>query len=214
MHNQLPTILFAGPSLTEKSRRFCQEKGIILLPPAKRGDIHKLLDDGFIGKIILADGVFHQVIAVGHAELRHAIEMKCEVVGLSSMGAIRAYEMRFLGMVGYGKVYEYFFKMDDFQDDEMALFHLPAPHFHAITEPMVHFRYCVDCLIEENLINKEVGANLISSLKSYYYGDRTLSLFFELLGSKTSLNIEQVKNNFQQYRIKSKDLELYLDAEI
>ena len=65
-----------------------------------------------------------------------AIEQGWTVFGLCSMGAIRAYELRNFGMKGVGKVYQRFFQMEDFQDDELALFHEPVFPF---TLPFVNF---------------------------------------------------------------------------
>ena len=76
-------------------------------------DILKLLKQEFEGNIVIVDGIFQQVIAVGHAEIREALEKGIDILGMSSMGAIRAYEMRDLGMKGYGKVYDWFFRMED-----------------------------------------------------------------------------------------------------
>src|SRR5579862_9150728 len=110
-------ILFAGPSLYPAGRMLTVPPGVQVLPPAQRGDIAALCRTSVPGVCVLADGLFHQCAAVGHAELRMALQSGWAVWGLASMGAIRAYEMRAMGVRGFGRVYEMFQSDGDFQDD-------------------------------------------------------------------------------------------------
>src|SRR4051795_13634825 len=92
-------ILFAGPSMPGSLRL---PEGATVLPPVRRGDVPALLRDRRPGALAIADGLFHQSLAVGHVEIRDALDAGWQVWGLSSMGAIRACEMRYLGMRGCG----------------------------------------------------------------------------------------------------------------
>ncbi len=74
---------------------------IIVLPPVKRGDVEKLISEREPGAMAIVDGLFQQCLSVGHAEIRSAVAAGWQVWGLSSMGAIRAYEMRNMGVRGY-----------------------------------------------------------------------------------------------------------------
>ena len=203
------TVLYAGPSLNDISRKLIQENNIRLLPPIERHQIPKL-SEGFQGTIIIADGVFRQNLAVGHAEIRHAITRGIRIWGLSSMGAIRAYEMQTLGMRGYGKVFDWFQKEEDFQDDEVALLHSPVPPYASASEPLVHFRECLIDLIEKKSINQNIADLIIGHLKNLFFGDRTMDLFFQLLEQHKCSNIRLIKKEFNKYRIKEIDLELFL----
>ena len=204
------TKLFAGPSLTPSAKEQAEILDIDIQPPIQRGDLPRLLDSGFCGTIVIADGLFYRKIPVGHIEIREAINAGCTVYGLSSMGAIRAYEMRNLGMIGFGKVYEYFFKLDDFQDDEMALLHAPVPPYLALSEPLVHFRYCLDILLNEKLISSTQKAAILKILKNMYFGKRTLKQFLNLLSQQGFTQTKIVEDNFENYRIKQQDLFLFL----
>ena len=134
-------FLFAGPSLLDSNSRQLDTSFVRLKPPAKRGDIDLLLnEEDAAGTIILADGRFHSELAVGHSELRRAIRAGWEIWGVSSMGAIRACEMRSTGMKGFGVIYGFFMDDPDFADDEVALLHIPDPPYHAVSEPLVHTR--------------------------------------------------------------------------
>lgn len=181
--------------------------GISLRAPVQRDDIYKLLRENFRGRIVIIDGIFQQVLAVGHKEILAAIEDGCQVYGLSSMGAIRAYEMRNHGMVGYGQVYQYFLEDEDFQDDEVALLHEPDPPYRTVSEPLVHFRACIADLIDRRILPAAQGRRIIAQLKDHYFGERTYQLFSDLLHTTASLDADQVIPDFEPYRLKKRDVE-------
>ncbi|MGI9550584.1 MAG: TfuA-like protein, partial [Aurantibacter sp.] len=159
------TIIYAGPSLTAQTIQLINTSGFRLLPPIKRTDLTELVNEKFSGNIIIADGIFQQVLAVGHKEIIKTIEAGSCVYGVSSLGAIRAYELRHYGMKGFGKVYSRFLESEDFQDDEVALLHESGPPYRYISEPLVHFRECIDHLVKEDKIVTEDGIAIISHLK-------------------------------------------------
>ncbi len=207
-------IIFAGPSLNATSKLLIQNLGLHLLPPVQRHDIDALVEQDFKGTIIIVDGMFREVLAVGHAEIRTAIEKGVQVFGISSMGAIRAYEMRHLGMKNFGQVYNWFFKMDDFQDDEVSLLHAPAPYYFSISEPLVHCRECVLDLVATKKLSAESGEQVIETLKALYFGERTLDLFFSLLAEVSAIDLAALKANFDRFRIKQIDLVNFLEQKI
>lgn len=207
-------ILYAGPSLTARSKQIIAELDIDLRPPVKRREIQYLTESGYRGVIAIVDGVFNQSAAVGHAEIRKAIQHGCTVYGLSSMGAIRAWEMRNLGMIGYGRVYSYFESMDDFQDDEMALLHGPGPDYFNFSEPMVHFRYCIDQLRESQQIDYQTADAILIKIKNRYFGERSTNLFVDALNDHGIVNTGAIIDNFEKYRIKSLDLITFLEETV
>lgn len=207
-------IVFGGPSLTKRSKALISKYELTLLPPVQRTDITNLLKAGYKGGLIIADGLFHQVLAVGHAEIRTAIQSGCTVFGLSSMGAIRAYEMESLGMIGYGQVFEWFKKEEDFQDDEVALLHSPAPQYIAVTEPLVHFRTCVQSLIEQQKLSATDGTRIVEQLKGVYYGERFREKFYEYLKQVSDIDVQQLAKTFDKYRIKQLDLVHFLENKV
>lgn len=214
MAPQLPTVIFAGPSLNDRSRFLIKNLDLDLKKPVRRHDIPHLLETGFQGNIILVDGVFQQDLAVGHAEIREALSKNCKVYGLSSIGAIRAYEMRHMGMHGFGEVYSFFEREEDFQDDEVALLHFPLPPFTPLCEPLVHCRVCVDDLIAKDVFSTEAGLQIIHRLKERYFGERTLDLFFELISQQNSkFDLSSLRQAFDQYRIKQIDLVRFLESQ-
>lgn len=207
-------VIFVGPTAAglpdpEWPRRL----GFEVRPPVRRGDVRLLLPES-PGVLVIVDGVFHHALAVGHVELRNAVNRRWNVWGLSSMGAIRAYEMRFMGVRGFGRVYDLFCRCGDFQDDEVALIHEQAPPHRPLTEPLVHLRLALSGLRDDGLLNAAVAAEVAEVLKGLYFGERTLSRLFAELGCRVEPGalsaIRARLEPFSKFRVKSLDLERFL----
>ena len=206
-------FLFVGPTAfgvcTEKLSSSHQIK---VLPPVRRGDIDELVQiNPNPGEIIIVDGTFHSYPSVSHKEIRNAIDRDWVVVGLSSMGAIRAAELEMFGMQGYGSVFEKYRSDPDFDDDEVTLIHgACSPYIH-VSEPMIHFRNAIDYLYRKEQIDEKKRDLIIANLKERWYGYRTMRLFKEELrrASISADVIDYVLNNFEQFRCKSSDFKKY-----
>lgn len=205
-------LIFVGPSLSPRAQELIAQHQLAVQPPVCRGDIDRLMGSGFLGTLIMVDGRFKEVLAVGHAEIRHALEKGCSVYGLSSMGAIRAYEMETLGMQGFGKVFQYFKKEEDFQDDEVALLHGQSPFFYTFSEPLVHFRECVKEYVGNGQLSKEAGQVIIATLKEQYFGKRTMDQFCTLMAQHGGITTEEIPRDFDRFRIKQQDLIHFLEV--
>jgi hypothetical protein len=215
-NEQRPKYVFAGPTLfgTTIANSLAAE-GFEIFPPAVRGDIDRLADRT-PAIIVLIDGRFHQALAVGHAEIRRALAEGCDVWGLSSMGAIRAHEMTALGMRGYGRIFNYFRAVDDFQDDEVALLHSPEPPFNPITEPLVHYRHWLAHLESSGAISRDVALSVLIELKGRWFGDRTtaaaLSLVRRLGGHAAGIAARTSALEFGPFRVKTQDVHDFVTA--
>jgi hypothetical protein len=157
--------------------------------------------------------LFHQCLAVGHAEIRSAVATGWQVWGLSSMGAIRAYEMRAMGVRGYGRVYDLFSKFEDFRDDEVALIHELRPSYRPLSEPLVHIRFWLRELVRMDVLVKRQARRLIDRLMSLWYADRTLSvvrsMVIELVPDRVD-EVDRTLANFDRFRVKCHDLNDFL----
>jgi hypothetical protein len=203
-------IVFAGPSLPATS---VVAAGVSIRPPAQRGEIEALVDGAPAGIVALADGVFHQTLAVGHAELRTAVARGWQVWGLSSLGAIRACEMRSMGVRGYGAVYQQFVDDETFSDDEVALLHGPEPPYRAVSEPLIHLRLALQALVESRVLTAAERARLLRQLKQMWYGDRTLGLVRQAvlrMHPTAGAALDDWLAGFARYRVKTLDLERFL----
>ena len=211
MHDTPPRrYLFVGPTLHRGlavKLRF-ELDDFTVLPPAKRGDVERLLGAP-PGVIVLVDGYFHlHNLAVGHAELRDALEAGWQVWGLSSMGAIRAAEMRTLGMRGSGRVYQHYVDDPRFRDDEVALLHQPDPPYRTFSEPLVHIRAWLAAMVEAGALTAERRDELVGTLMPMWFGDRTRELLDSLVGP----DLAGWTARLDEFQLKSIDLAEFLTA--
>ncbi len=209
--------IFVGPSSYGLDLSdFKSDPNLHFLPPVKRGDIERLVEKESPSYIAIVDGQFQECLAVAHKEIRDAIEYGWHIFGLSSMGAVRAYEMRCAGMHGYGKIYEEFSLHEDFRDDEVALLHSPMPPYFPASEPLVHIRQALNDLHQRGILSHKSRVKILSHLLEQWFGDRTLeklrSLLFEETGVKYKEIIDNCLGEFQEYRIKNHDLKSFLES--
>lgn len=208
-------VIFVGPSLADIPPRRMSDLALQVRPPAKRGDVAAVTRTRRPGVLVLVDGVFQNALSVGHAELREALNLGWEVWGLSSMGAIRAREMHVLGMRGWGRVFETFMAPGDFQDDEVALLHGAEKPYVALSEPLIHLRAATAHLAEIGILSPSAADQILAGLKSLWYGQRTLSLFFAIVERTVSASAapaaKDALRNFDQFRLKSHDLRQFLE---
>jgi hypothetical protein len=215
---EAPRVLFAGPTLSAlRDRDAAVRAGFQVLPPARRGDVLALLQRE-PGILVLVDGLFHLSLAVGHAELRRAIGGGWKVWGLCSMGAIRAYELRTLGMRGFGRIYDHFLADQDFQDDEVAQLHSPAPEYVAVTEPMIHLRYFLQGLDASEIIKHSEAQQIAGELKALWYGNRSLEVLISLIHRFSGATAAAVARSwlvdFDRFSVKTHDLHAFLQESI
>lgn len=202
--------MFAGPTFCGRDELLSEAgQSAEIRPPVQRRDVERLVAAHPPGVVILVDGYFQQCLSVGHAEIRAAVSAGWSVWGLSSLGAIRAYEMRDLGVKGYGRVYQSFYEHSDFRDDEVALIHEPNPPYRSVSEPLVHIRFFLRQLVSLELLTAALEERILANLMSMWFGYRTLGLLrsnlFELAPQNVAA-IETVLANFQPFRVKHHDL--------
>jgi hypothetical protein len=115
-------LVYLGPSLP-----LIQAKSMlpfaVYKPPCKQGDIVSDLVNENPSRIILIDGCFSQNLSPWHKEIVYALQYPGvkAVYGASSMGALRAAELDYLGMIGIGRIYEFYRDGVTEDDAEVAL---------------------------------------------------------------------------------------------
>ena len=179
--------------------------GFEIHPPARRGSMEDCI--GNTSTIVLVDGVFHSEPSVGHAEIRECIQNGIQVYGCSSMGAIRAFEMRKLGMIGFGLVYENFCERgQDFTDDEVTQIHLNKESSYAsLSEPLVNLRHFINFRFASSGGNQEKARELIHKFKQLYFGDRTLERYVRALSNLLDETPDEITRDFKRQRVKQRD---------
>ena len=168
------TLLFAGPTTWGLPPALLAQAGVRLLPPVRRdGVARQVAANTEPGVMIICDGIFHVAPAVSHRELCDAIDAGWQVWGVSSLGAIRAHELRHDGMRGFGEVFAMFERFDDFNDDEMCLLHCPEPPYFPVTEPLVNLRHALERRGRELGVSEASARAVIAALRALWFGDRT-----------------------------------------
>jgi TfuA protein len=200
-------VVFTGPSLHPD-----RAKALIsatILPPIKRGDLERVsgLKPTVVGII---DGEFYQSLAVSPKEILPLLETGVTVYGASSMGALRAVELRYCGMIGVGRVYRLFRSGVLDADDEVALAYSPST-YEAVSEPLVNTRYVLRAAAHRGMLTRAQAAEIIARLKGLYFPERTrhmlLSIVSELSGRDGALRMRQFLDT-EAPNVKEDDAEL------
>lgn len=172
-----PLAVFLGPSLPlYKAERILRAN---YYPPVRLGDIYRLLATG-VSTIVIIDGVFHNMTPVWQREIVAALDRGIKVIGASSMGALRAAELDRLGMVGVGRIYEWYRDGVIDGDDEVALLHAEAAlGYQAISEPLVNIRHNLALAVERGILAQRQADELIALAKCRYFGERSYHMLLQ-----------------------------------
>ena len=167
-----PPLVFLGPTLPQP------EAAALLpacfLPPVRRGDIYRALADGYT-TLVLIDGEFHGSPSVWQREIADALAEGAMVHGASSMGAIRAAELHTFGMIGHGKIFEWYRDGVIVADDEVALIYGPPElGYPALSEPLVNIRATLQAATPEVIAPQERD-ELIAYIQGCYFLERSFA---------------------------------------
>ncbi len=179
------TLIFLGPSLNVDEARAIYPEGHFL-SPVKCGDIFQAMRLK-PKRIAIIDGIFEQTAAVWHKEILFALEKGVQVIGASSMGALRAAELSDFKMQGVGEVFQLFHTNELVDDDEVAVLHMPAQSQHEpISDAMVSVRATLKAALQKAIIAEDFSQSLELSIKAQHYRERNLKQALENLKTKES----------------------------
>lgn len=169
------TIVYAGPSVAHCAVDTLLER-FEVRPPIRRGDLPQLLatsvDGDPVGCVAIIDGELAQSLSVSVTEIRDALQAGVDIVGASSMGALRAVECAVLGMRGVGWVYKQYRDGAIEADDEVALLFDPGTGV-PLTVPLVNVRWGAQCLVGVGSLSAAVGQELVTTAASLHFTERT-----------------------------------------
>lgn len=168
MDNQ-KIVVFTGTSISHSEARSLLDA--TYMPPIFRGNIDEVLRKGY-SVIGIIDGIFFNKAAVAHKEIIRALEAGVTVVGGSSMGALRASELDVHGMIGVGKIYEWYRDGIIEDDDEVAVATNPDT-FKPVSVPMVNIRETLKAASRKGLLNSDACMELAGIAKKTPYGQRS-----------------------------------------
>jgi hypothetical protein len=167
----MSVYVFLGPSLSAARARelFAAE----LLPPVQQGDVLRLLSKR-PKAIGIVDGYFEIIPAVWHKEILLALAEGVHVFGASSMGALRAAELHAFGMVGVGKVFEWFRDQILTGDDEVAVAHASEEFgYRSLSDALVDIRDACEAAVEVGVLSEELADQLTQISKDMYFAERS-----------------------------------------
>jgi hypothetical protein len=162
-------IVFAGPSVAPALR---PEGPFEWLPPAKTGDLARLLHDP-PSRLCLIDGLFDSCPAPWHKELLMLMSRGTLIFGAASMGALRAAELSEFGMIGIGIIYRAYAEGRLCGDDEVALIHATERLGWApLTVPMVELRATLIRACRAGILAPSAARGLRSVAHALHFSDR------------------------------------------
>jgi hypothetical protein len=166
-------VIFAGPTI---SRREIESRlAARVFPPAKRGDVYAASKQR-PRAIAIIDGYFDQTPAVWHKEILWALSQGIEVFGSSSMGALRAAELRSFGMVGVGEIYEAYTSGDICRDDFVVVTHATSDEgYRSLSEAFVNIRWTLRAAEKEGVLTIATRAELEGAAERTFYPERSFS---------------------------------------
>ncbi len=143
-------LVYLGPSLPlAKAREILPNA--IYMPPAKQGDIVSHVVSLSPTRILLIDSEFRQNLSPWHKEIVYALQYPGvkTIYGAASMGALRAAELDYLGMIGIGQIYQWYRDGVTEDDSEVALSYavrdsLDGPIYFPSSVPLVDVRAGVE----------------------------------------------------------------------
>jgi hypothetical protein len=191
-------VIFTGNSISHEDAKKILTANY--QPPVRRFQLEKFVQQGY--KVMgIIDGIFFDRAAVGHREIISALNAGVKVVGGASMGALRASELDTHGMIGVGKVYEWYRDGVIESDDEVAVSTNPDT-FEPISVPLVNMRETLKAAMASGIIDEEEHDDLLKLAINTYYPDRSyLGLTKE--GAKTGLIPEEKRKILLEFCINS-----------
>ena len=158
-----------------------------MLPPARQGDVFRAVHAHRPRCIGLVDGAFLDVPAVWHREILWALEQGVQMMGASSMGALRAAELHVFGMQGIGEVFAAYrggvlpgWDLPFEDDDEVAVVHAPAEFgFAPLSDAMVDLRATLARAEAAGVTTRPARDALAAAMKRLHFPERSLARLVE-----------------------------------
>jgi hypothetical protein len=141
------------------------------------------------------------------------VQSGLELWGTASLGAIRACELRSVGMRGTGVIFKAYCEDPELTDDEVALLHAVDAPFRTLSEPLVELREALRLAVADGHLSHSEAMGVIEELRSVWYGDRTLKFFSSLLRHRVEPEALQAildPRGRASWRLKQMDLKVAL----
>jgi hypothetical protein len=182
----MKVAIFLGPTLAIAEARTLLDAAY--LPPARQGDIYRIVRDARPQIIGLIDGSFREVAAIWHREILFALSQGIHVFGAASMGALRAAELYSFGMNGVGRIFEAYrdgvyapFPPPFERDEEVAIEHGPADSgYLAVNDALVDVRATLLEAQRAGLLSETGRQALFSIASDIHFAGRNYGAILEI----------------------------------
>ena len=196
-------IVYLGPTLNREEARKILDADY--RDPAKKGDFLRLSltsdEKKYVGFI---DGVFLHDYPPSPIEVYHlATRKNIELIGASSLGALRAVELEKFGMKGIGKIFQLFKKGILNADDEVAVTFVRDKNILQ-SEALIDIRFNLFLAYKKGIINKQTKKRFVKIAKNIYFPFRNYDDIIKLTQEQFP-SIHDELENFRDYILKNRD---------
>lgn len=196
-------IVYLGPTLS-------REKAIKILDadyrdPAKKGDFLMLSQDSDEKKYVgFVDGVFLHDYPPSPIEVYHlATRKNIELIGASSLGALRAVELEKFGMKGIGKIFQLYKNGIINADDEVAVTFTRENNILQ-SEAMIDIRFNLFLAYKKGIITNQTKKRIAKIAKNIYFPFRNYEDIIKLTQQQFP-SIYNELESFRSYILKNRD---------
>ena len=196
-------IVYLGPTLR-------REEAVKILDadyrdPAKKGDFLMLSQDADEKKYVgFIDGVFLHDYPPPPIEVYHlATRNNIELLGASSLGALRAVELEKFGMKGIGKIFQLFKNGIIDADDEVAVTFVRGSNVLQ-SEAMIDIRFNLFLAYKKGIITNDTKKRFVKIAKGIYFPFRNYEDIINLTQQQYP-SIHDELENFRGHILQNRD---------
>ena len=192
-------VIFLGPTLSIEKAKGILDADYRL--PAKKGDILQLIPTS-VKTVGIIDGYFLQDYPPTPIEVYNLLRKRgVRVFGSSSLGALRAVELKKFGMVGIGRIFELLSKGIIDSDDEVAVTFTGYAGYKS--DALIDIRYNLFLAHKNNIIDNDTKKIILRVSKDTYFPYRT---YGDIMDESKRLFPSQKKqiDDFREYLVKNK----------
>lgn len=196
-------IVYLGPTLRREEASKILDADY--RDPAKKGDFLRLSHTSDEKKYVgFIDGVFLHDYPPSPIEVYHlATRKNIELIGASSLGALRAVELEKFGMKGIGKIFQLFKSGIINADDEVAVTFVRDKNILQ-SEAMIDIRFNLFLAYKKGIITKHTKKRFVKIAKNIYFPFRNYEDIIKL-AQKQYPSIHDELENFRDYILKNRD---------
>jgi hypothetical protein len=196
-------IVYLGPTLNREEASKILDADY--RDPAKKGDFLRLSltsdEKKYVGFI---DGVFLHDYPPSPIEVYHlATRKNIELIGASSLGALRAVELEKFGMKGIGKIFQLFKNGILNADDEVAVTFVRDKNILQ-SEALIDIRFNLFLAYKKGIITKQTKKRSVKIAKRIYFPFRNYDDIIKLTQEQFP-SIHDELENFRDYILKNRD---------